>query len=638
MTSAWETIENGVFLFRDSCLVYAVRGPAGTVFVNAGTGRAADHLGELGDDAGPFTVLLTHHFRDHSDGARRLHDQAGATVFANYWDALYYVDPEQHFRERQTWNSYDNRWDRFAPVRALPVSPDWLMDYETRAIAGLTWEVVPTPGASNGASSYVVTLLNDRRLAFVGETLCGPTGKLGRLAPLQYDYNDLSGARNVWHGCARLLDARPDSLLPSLGEPMNDPPAAVAALQSNLRRLGDLWPGYASHFGSLDDTAGDVEEVSFGNDGAVRLLRSRHAEAQTHFVLSHDRKRVLALDYGYNDTLKMPSVSHRSSRRPLLHGIDGLKQRGIERIDTVLVTHYHDDHVNGVPLLQRLFQSEVWAGDNFADLLERPARYDRPCLWHEPIPVTRKLKMGETVQWDDVAITVYPMSGHTRFSTLVCLEVGGTRIVHTGDQIFWHPWDFPGGVFPADARLVPNHVYKNGLDLGCYQETLAYLHAFRPDWVLTGHTKPYQTNDAWYDAIERGARAFDAVHQALMPLGENDVHFGPESQPAKLKPYRTHVPEAPGESGATLAFDGWALNPFPTRQTATLNLVAPEGWTSAPVTLELGPREQRDFEVTLFVPPGARCRRQPVALDLVIGGRPFGHVTESLVTIGHPYF
>ena len=32
------------------------------------------------------------------------------------------------------------------------------MDYEQREIAGLSWEVVPTPGAPNGARSYVVEL------------------------------------------------------------------------------------------------------------------------------------------------------------------------------------------------------------------------------------------------------------------------------------------------------------------------------------------------------------------------------------------------------------------------------------------------------------------------------------------------
>jgi glyoxylase-like metal-dependent hydrolase (beta-lactamase superfamily II) len=55
-------------------------------------------------------------------------------------------------------------------VRSLPIT-NWMMDYGTRDIAGLSWEVVPTPGMTNGASSYIVTL-DGRRIGFVGEVIC----------------------------------------------------------------------------------------------------------------------------------------------------------------------------------------------------------------------------------------------------------------------------------------------------------------------------------------------------------------------------------------------------------------------------------------------------------------------------------
>jgi glyoxylase-like metal-dependent hydrolase (beta-lactamase superfamily II) len=180
--SAWTKVAENVSLFPDSCNVYAVRGPEGTLLINAGTGRCADHLSEVAN--GKLTLLLTHHFRDHTDGARQLKD-AGAEVLGPFWDQDYLVDPEQVFRERQIWNSYDNRWDRYAPVRPLPID-GWMMDLETRRIAGLDIEVIPTPAATNGAVSYVVTV-NGERLAFVGETVTG-VGKTGRLAPFQYNY------------------------------------------------------------------------------------------------------------------------------------------------------------------------------------------------------------------------------------------------------------------------------------------------------------------------------------------------------------------------------------------------------------------------------------------------------------------
>ncbi len=82
--SAWQKIRDHVFLLQDSCNVYAVQGPEGTILINAGTGLAAEHLSEVAQGK-PVIALLTHHFRDHTDGALRLHE-AGVTIRGPYWD------------------------------------------------------------------------------------------------------------------------------------------------------------------------------------------------------------------------------------------------------------------------------------------------------------------------------------------------------------------------------------------------------------------------------------------------------------------------------------------------------------------------------------------------------------------------
>ena len=46
----WEKLKNNLFCFQDSCQVYAVRGPTGTILVNAGTGRCATYLNEITDN------------------------------------------------------------------------------------------------------------------------------------------------------------------------------------------------------------------------------------------------------------------------------------------------------------------------------------------------------------------------------------------------------------------------------------------------------------------------------------------------------------------------------------------------------------------------------------------------------------
>ena len=45
--SNWQKVCDGIFLFQDSCCVYAIQGPKGTVLINAGTGLVADYLDEV---------------------------------------------------------------------------------------------------------------------------------------------------------------------------------------------------------------------------------------------------------------------------------------------------------------------------------------------------------------------------------------------------------------------------------------------------------------------------------------------------------------------------------------------------------------------------------------------------------------
>lgn len=622
----WSEICDDVWLFRDSCNVYAVAGADGCLLINAGTGAAADHLDELPCAIDRLHLLLTHHFRDHSAGAARFKAR-GATIYGPYWDQQHLLDPDQHFRERQIWNSYDNRWDRFSPIEPVPVD-EWMMDYETRMVAGVEVLVHPSPGVTTGAVSYVATI-GERRLAFVGELIHSP-GKVARIAPLQYDYNDFLGAFNVHVVCSELKTMGLDLVLPSLGDPMDQPVAALTTLQENILRLAEIQPGVA--------TAIPPELDNGDNDGLKefipgRLYVSMRSSASTNFLISESGK-VLSLDYGYDMVSAWsPSRYHFSTRRPRLHGLHGLKRRfGIERIDAVLISHFHDDHVNGVPMLKRLFGTEVLAAENFTEILQDPMRFDRPCLWPEPIAVDRCIPLGEPIQWEDFTITLRPMSGHTRFASLLCIEFDDVRLAHTGDQVFFQSPTSSMHTGPG-SPLRTNHVYQNGLDMGCYLETYKYLRDFNPNWIATGHTEPYPVGEGFLEDVRRGAQAFDDVHAAIMPLGDDQLHVGAECRAAKLKPYRAHLAEA-----APIRFDGWVINPSPEEAVLDLCIAAPEGWTSSSKSLTVAGREQVTLDLTLTPPPGAQCRRLPVALELEVAGQPFGQVCEALVTIGYDFF
>ncbi len=609
----------GVWLFRDSCNVYAVQGPAGMLIIDAGTGRWLDHLGDL--PAPPAALALTHYFRDHSAGAAEA-ARRGIPVYVPEGERSIYTDPEQHFRQRENYVIYDNVWDLFAPIAPTAVT-GVLRDYDKPKLAGIEVEIVPLPGVAIQQSGLEIKLADGKRLIFCGETIHSP-GKIARVAPLQYNYHDLTGIGNVYYSTTRLRERKPDALLPSLGTPMiKDTDAALALLQENLdfhaRGRAEWKPKH------------DLLKSEPLRKVTEHVWQDLHSVSTSWYVISRSGK-VLALDYGYDVRgVAAPSYSKPMHRRALLHGVDALKKQfGIDRIDTVLVSHFHDDHVCGIPVLQRLHGTRCWAAESFADLLEKPEAHCFPCNWPTACRVDRRLPLNQPFQWEEYTFELHPMSGHTRFAALIGFEADGKRFAHTGDQYF-----FVDGWGPSMARLerfdnnkrFENHVYRNGALLDGYDQSRDWMLRWRPDIVLQGHQAPFFTDAVFFKHIEDWATDYTENHRRLMPLDDNEAHFNLDSWGGWIWPYRTHLP-APRAASVRITL----RNPLPRRAKLEARLVAPPGWRGTCATVDAEPRAEVSCD--LSITPSGPCRRQPFAVELVADGQTYGQVAEALMTVG----
>ncbi|MEO9231423.1 MAG: MBL fold metallo-hydrolase, partial [Devosia sp.] len=423
----WNEVGAGVWLYRDSCNVYAIEGTAGLLLVNAGTGAWLDQLAEL--PGRPVALLCTHYFRDHSSGASSA-ARAGIPVFVPEGEVEAFAEPEERFRRRETYLKYDNLWDLFIPITGIEVSGS-LRDYDRLQLAGLECEIIPLPGATvHQVGIGIISSHDGRRIVFCGEAIHSP-GRLPRVAPLQYSYNDLGGAINAYHSADVLLKHGADILCPSLGDPMlANVTGALDTLKTNLRRMCSAREGQLAR---LD--AGENRSLIRVSD---HVWYSNASASNTTYLISRSGK-ALAIDYGYEQrSLAFPPYSSPANRRALLHDLDQLRsQFGIEQIDTVLVSHFHDDHVSAIPVLQRLYGTQCWAVECFADLLETPAAHRFPCNSPTPIRVDKRIGLNETVQWEEFNFQFAPMSGHTRFSALIGFEADGIEYAHTGDQYFF---------------------------------------------------------------------------------------------------------------------------------------------------------------------------------------------------------
>ena len=619
----WQEIAPRVLMWPDSCNVYAVIGPEGTVIINAGTGEWLDEIADMPQL--PVALLCTHFFRDHSAGAVRA-ARAGIPVYVPEYERELFADSAQHWRARDTYIIYDNYWDLFAPIEAVPVA-GVLRDYETIELGGLALEIMPLPGVTMGQIGVVWNHI-DGTTVFCAEAIHSP-GRMARIAPLQYNYNDLPGAV-VAYGTARNLRSRlPSALLPSLGVPMfGDCDDALALLQATLRTLCAGRKDEANAIDAMDDEP--LVQVT------EHVWMTTGTQSINWFVTSESGK-VLAIDFGYDDRRATLGANYSKPyrRRALMHSLAALNERmGAERIDVALISHFHDDHVCGVPLLQRLFGTACWAAEAFADLLENPDAHCFPCDWPQPIRVDQRVRFDEPIEWEEYTFHFAPMSGHTRFAALIGWEADGLRFAHTGDQYFFNdgrgdgPADFSTW---TDRRIAQNHVYRNGALLDGYHLSGDWLREWRPDIILSGHQPPMYTNDAFFDLIERWSDEYVALHRQVMPLGADDTHFNLDSWGGWLWPYRTYLPEP-----AAITVTATVRNPLPEEAELRVRMVGPDGWEGITDTAMVAARAEHAFLLSIL--PDAPCRRQPFAVELWVNDRPFGQVAEALATVGGDEF
>jgi glyoxylase-like metal-dependent hydrolase (beta-lactamase superfamily II) len=394
---------------------------------------------------------------------------------------------------------------------------------------------------------------------------------------------------------------------------MDDGPGALTDLATNLRRLSRLlseirrnrvWTTWPS---SVDQPIAHPLPHLWFNGLSV---------ANT-YALVDDAGDALILDYGF------PSWDHFfADQRFAAHTLDAFRaEAGLARVKAAVPSHYHDDHLAGVPWLQREHGAEAWIHESFAEIASTPERYDLPCLWAEPIRVDRVLADGDLVEHAGARLEAFHMPGHTMFALGLGGTMDGIRVAYTGDNLL------AGSMSPLRAAAP---IYRNVLRRDSIRIGVERLIAYEPELLLTGHTGALEVTRADLDEFIAWARDLELAMERLCPVpGMVDEALDP--YPAWFDPYRASV--RPGSAMTTRVM---VRNHAPEAREARLRILVPEGWSVEPgdATARVpGGGATATVAFLITTPADAAAGRAVLTVDLELGSERRGQVAESLLEV-----
>ncbi len=333
-----EQIIANLFRFQDTCSVYLIRCGETGVLIDFGDGAILDELAQAGVRR-VTDVLVTHHHRDQCEGLARAKAH-GARIWVPETEQELFSQVDAHWQAREIFNNYNVRQDRFSLLEPVPVD-GVLRDYSQLDIGGCSFTVLPTPGHTPGSLSLLAEI-DGQQVAFTGDLIAAP-GKVWSASALQWSYSGSEGAAASILSLLDLKSRAPQLLLPSHGDPIPEPDMAIDLL---VERFWQMLQFQQKNPHLFDWIASPYLPVT------PHLLLNCTSLSNSYVLLSESGK-ALVIDYGYDFMTGLAPGADRASRRPWLYSLAALKRDfGVTAIDAALPTHYHDDHVAGLNLLQ----------------------------------------------------------------------------------------------------------------------------------------------------------------------------------------------------------------------------------------------------------------------------------------------
>jgi glyoxylase-like metal-dependent hydrolase (beta-lactamase superfamily II) len=299
-------------------------------------------------------------------------------------------------------------------------------------------------------------------------------------------------------------------------------------------------------------------------------------------------------------------------------------------VEVLIPSHLHGDHYLQAEFLRQKWGTEVWCLEGgFSDRLEGPYRYNETCLLpyynlpHTVTPVARRLKDGETFDWDGIPVRVHHLPGQTTYTAGIEVTLEGRRTLFVGDNLFWAPEGSSG----HEAVVARNGSQIDQQYLAGAQ-TMARI---SPDTILCGHSSEIEHAERQTRAYLHWAKRLSREIRQLSFFEPYDLYLDPYW--FQFDPYIQRL--APGEKGRVELV---LRNPYPEARRFRVRPALPEGWAFQPeeFSIRLKPGQTRRLPVEFRVPRKAPPQTYLISADVTAGDSRWGEFFDARIDVVRP--
>ena len=610
MASDVTKLSDHLFIYRGPVNVGIVRDGAKALLIDCGDGRVAEALGPMGVQS-VDQVIFTHHHRDQACGAWRLAAKGARlgvpAAERDYFDnvAAYWANPQSR------WHLYNVHPHHLMLAEAVPVGMTYAAgDTFTWGPAAL--RVLSTPGHTDGSASYVVDC-DGRRTVFCGDAIAA-AGQVWDVHSLQKgtqttDYHGFLGARpQLVESLGRIKAAGAAALVGSHGSIMADPAAAIDGLVAALDRCYDKYVAISAlrhYFPKLfAEYAGRKDHMPIRKGKAVPGCL-RHF-GTTWMLVSKD-KAAFVMDCGSADAV-------REIRKRMDAG-------EIHSVEALWVTHYHDDHVDGIPDFQKAFDCPCITDRSVAAVITDPPAWRLPCNSPHKARVDRATADGESWPWHEFKMTAYHFPGQTLYHAGLLVEGEGLRMFFCGDSFTM------AGI---DDYCAGN---RNWLGRGVgFDRCVALIEKLKATHIFNPHVdEAFDFTDEQCRFMRANLAERERLFGQLVPW--DHANYGTDEPWVRCHPYEQQA--APGKE---VTFDVVVTNHSASSRTVACRTAPPRAWlpAGAPgdwVRGEVPAKAEGRVRLSLGIPESSPSGRYVIPVDVVYGDRDLPQFTECVLVI-----